>query len=630
MVKINAEKWFKRVSKAKEKLKTAHKQYATRAEDHYYNDINKGGDKLRIEVPIFWSNTQVMRSALFAKNPVPEIRRRNDSENDTDKQLAKMMEKAISYQIDQSDFHSDVKRTVLDYLLVDMGVLRCVYDAKMSKSVDEFGQEIEQIADQTIKPDHIPWNRFIYDIGKDWNECDWVAYIHYLTPQEIKKQFGKEVNKQNTESDQSKTDKANKVTVYEIWDKTSRMVYEIAEGEKEALRIRPDPLNLEGFFDCTKPMMSNMRTDKFIPYPDFMMIEPQLNTINMLESRIKKLTRTIRDAGFFDSSFTQLKELETSTDGDLVPVDDLIKKMEGRSDMSAVIVKLPIQDQAMVIQILSQQKEAAKQEIYEITGMSDIIRGSTKASETATAQQLKGQWANVRLQEKQNTINSMLRQLMRMYAEIIGEHFQPQILTLMTGIEVTPEMHQAMSQDLTRSFAIDVETDSTIAADEQQDKQDRNEMLSGVTSYLQTILPAVQQQMMPPDIAKELLLVVVRGYPHARNLESMIVGMDGNQEQLQGLQQQMQQMQQQSQQMEQQGMQQIEQLNGQVQQAGGEIERLNGVINQFNQQEEQRKDIEVQGEAKKDDAQAMKAYAEAEQINAETQTIGLPQIEVKL
>ena len=31
-----------------------------------------------------------------------------------------------------------------------------------------------------------------------------------------------------------------------------------------------------------------------------------------------------------------------------------------------------------------------KQQIYDITGISDIIRGQTNASETATAQQLKG------------------------------------------------------------------------------------------------------------------------------------------------------------------------------------------------------------------------------------------------
>jgi hypothetical protein len=466
--KISVGNWLKTVNKAKEELKKQHVQYAKRAEDHYYNDVKKGGRDLRVEVPIFWSNTQVLRSALFAKNPAPEIRRRNNTEDPTPKQVAECLEKAISYQIDQSDFHSDVKRSILDYLLVDCGVVRCKYDAKIGKNIDEYGQEYEEIINQTIVPDHIPWNRFVYDIGKDWQECEWVAYVHYLTTADIKKQFGKTVNQLSVETDQLKVHKANKITVYEIWDKKTRTIFEIMDGEKEPLRVRQDELKLEHFFDCTKPMISNMRTDKFIAYPDFMLIEPQLNTINMLESRIKNLTKSIKDRGFYDSTFTAMSELQTAPDGKLIPVPDLLKKMEGRNDLSAAIVKLDIQNPAMVIQILGQQKQLNKEEIYEITGISDIVRGDTKASETATAQQIKGQWANVRLQEKQNTINGMLRQLMRMYSEIISEHFQPQILSLMTGVEVTEEMQQIMKGDLSRNFSIDVETDSTIAADEQQ------------------------------------------------------------------------------------------------------------------------------------------------------------------
>lgn len=628
--KISVHNWIKTVHKAKEKLKVSHAQYAERAESHYFNDVKKNGSNLRVEVPVFWSNTQVMRSALFSQNPAPEVRRRNSGDDPTPKLVAECLEKAIAYQIDQSDFHSDVKRSVLDYLLVDMGVLRCVYDAKIGQATGEDGQPYEEIISQSIVPDHIPWNRFLYDIGKDWAECEWVAYIHYITKDEIKKQFGKDVSQMAAEADQLKVDKANKITVYEIWDKRTRTIFEIMEGEKEPLRVRQDELNLEQFFDCTKPMISNMRTDKFIPYPDFMMIEPQLNAVNMLEARIKVLTRSIRDVGFHDSSLTKLKELQNAADGTLVPITDLIKKMEGRTDMSAVVVKLDIDKAAIVIQILSQQKEANKEEIYEITGISDIVRGNTKASETATAQQLKGQWANVRLQEKQNTINGMLRQLMRMYSEVIAEHFQPEILSLMTGVEVTPEMTQIMKGDLSRNFSIDVETDSTIAADEQQDKQDRNEMLQSVTGYLQVVLPLKQQGLIDADVARELLLVNVRGYKHAKNLEDIVLAMEGTDEQLQQLQQQLQEMGQQAEQMQMQGQQQMEQLDQQLQQAGGEIERLNQVIGEFNQQDEQRKDIEVHSEAKKDDAQAAKNYAEAEKTQAETRTIGMPQVEVHL
>jgi DNA repair exonuclease SbcCD ATPase subunit len=303
--------------------------------------------------------------------------------------------------------------------------------------------------------------------------------------------------------------------------------------------------------------------------------------------------------------------------------------MEGR-DLSSAIVKLPIDGAAMVVQILQQLMEKSVQQIYEITGLSDIIRGSTKASETATAQQIKAQYANVRLQDKINTINTMFREVMRMFSEVISEHFKPEILTTMTGVQVTPQMQQLMMNDLARSFSIDVETDSTIAMDEQADKQSRNEMLQSVTAYLQQVGQAKQAGLITADIAKELLLINVRGYKHAKNLEDMVQSMDGSAEQMQQMQQQLQQMQQQSQE-------QIQNIGGELQQAQGEIQRLNGVISEFNQQEEQRKNIETQGEAQKDQAQAQKEMAQAgklaaetNKINMEAQTMGLSQLQVGL
>jgi hypothetical protein len=609
---IKSEGWLKRIHKAEATLKKELYKIAEKSEKHYFNDIVD----MEVEVAVYKSNIDVIKNALYSRNPVAEVRKRKVSENPLDKDVVEVAERSINYQIDNSDFYSDIKRAILDYLLADFGVVRVRYDFKTAKKIDELGQEVESIVDQSIEPDHWPYKRFVYDIGKDWNECDWVCYKHYMSGKEVKTQFNVDINKTQLETDQSKIEKKNKTTVYEVWDKVKRKVYFLMEGRSKPLDVKDDPLLLEQFFDCTKPMISNMRSDKYIPRPDFVMIEKQINTINMLEYRINELAKNVRDVGFYESNVEQLGQLETAQDGKLVAVSGLMELMDGKTDFSSVIAKLPIDQQIVAIQVLQDRQERAKKQLDEISGISDIVRGSTKASETATAQQIKGQWANVRLQDKQNTVNGMLRQLLRMYSEIIGEHFNPQVLSLMTGVEVTPEIKQVLSQDLSRSFAIDVETDSTIAIDEQQDKQNRTEMLSSVTSYLQAILPAVQQQLMPADIAKEILLINVRGYKHARNLEDMILSMDGSEQQLQQLSQQLQQVQQESQQMQ-------EQANMQLQQAGQQIQILEQQLAQVNQQEEQRKDLEVKGEAMKDQAQAEKEHAQANKLNAEAQKIGI-------
>ena len=606
--KVDIKKWCQRIYIAREKLKEKHRCDAEKAEKHYYNDENE-----KNELPLFWSSVQVQRSAIYAKPPQPEIRsRQNDTNNPIAKEISKLLEEAINYQIDQSDFHNDAKRSILDYLITDLGVARIDFDTQTGKVQQPdpvTGEliEVEVITKQSVTIDHWPWKRFIYDIGKDWKECDWICYEHYMTNTELKKEYGRKVPETLTGGKEG--EKHDRAVVYEVWNKPNRMVYEFIEGDKEPLRVREDPLGLEHFFDCPNPMISNMRSDKYIPQSDYVQISRQLNNINDICARIDAIRTSIKDAGFYDKSLTDLAKLETAKDGKLVPVDGLRALLgnTGTANFENVIAKLPIINQAQVLQILKEDKEDAKNELYEITGLSDIIRGATKASETATAQQIKGQWASVRLQEKQSTIASWLKAIMRLFGEVISENFTAQQLTLMTGVDVTPEMQQTMRDDLLRCYAIDIETDSTIQQDESQDKQDRMEMVNTLLPLLQTILTAVQQNVMPMDMGKAILLTAVRGFKYARSLEDMVEGMGDNMAQMQQLQQQLQDMQMQMQQMDQGYQQQLMQAN----QAVGQLQQELGKVNE---RKEMREDADKQAEVAKDYADVEKKKAETAQI----------------
>jgi len=520
-------KWIEKVRKAEKKLQDKHRDYAKKAEKHYYND------KENIELPIFYSMVQVQRSALYSRPPNPEIRgRSNDVTNPDSQMIAQTLENAISYQIDCRDFHSDAKRAILDYIVVDLGVCRVRLDVEtetQEQITDEMGnvhmvEPYEVVTKQEVYLDHWPWDRFIYDIGKDWEECDWICYKHYMTHKEIQEEYQHDMEATELSEDVYE----GKTCVYEIWDKKTRTVIEMLEGK--VLRERDDPLELENFFDCYKPMISNMRSDKYIPQSEFKQIYRQLDIINVTEQRIDALTKSIKDAGFYDESLTELKQLVNAKDGQLVPVSGLRSMLgtQGVSNFDGMIAKLPILNQAQVLQILQERRKEAKEQIYEITGLSDIVRGATKATETATAQQMKGQWASIRLQDKQSTINNWLKGILGIYAEIISEHFTGQQLQMMTGKEVTPEMQQIMQSDVLRSYSIDVETDSTIQADESQDKADRMEMINTFLPLLQNILPAVTQNQLPADLGKTILLTAVKGFKYGRSLEDMINGLGDN------------------------------------------------------------------------------------------------------
>ena len=74
---------------------------------------------------------------------------------------------------------------------------------------------------------------------------------------------------------------------------------------------------------------------------------------------------------------------------------------------------LPIDMLANALLSCYRARDDIKSQIYELTGISDIIRGQTAASETATAQQIKGQYAGLRLRSMQEDVAVFASELIR-------------------------------------------------------------------------------------------------------------------------------------------------------------------------------------------------------------------------
>jgi hypothetical protein len=76
-------------------------------------------------------------------------------------------------------------------------------------------------------------------------------------------------------------------------------------------------------------------------------------------------------------------------------------------------------------------------------------------------------------------------------------------------------------RDAATGYAIDIEADSTIAADEQAEKQARTEFLTAIMPLLQVIVPQIQQNPAMAPLAKALVMFGMRAFPAARSLEEM-------------------------------------------------------------------------------------------------------------
>jgi hypothetical protein len=289
---------------------------------------------------------------------------------------------------------------------------------------------------------------------------------------------------------------------------------------------KDDPLGLENFFPCPKPMFATLTTDSLVPVPDYAQYQDQAEEIDELTERINLLVKAVKVVGVYDATQTGVQRmLIEGTDNVLIPVDKWSVFAE-KGGIKGTVDFLPLE---MVVQALSQlytAREQAKQVMYEITGMSDIIRGASMASETATAQQIKSQYANLRLKEATHDLARFATDLMRIKAEIICNHYQDQTILTMSGIANTADSQAAMQaiqmlrDRVTRNFRIDIETDSMIITDEQQEKQDRVEFLTAAGGFLDK---AVQAGQAVPEIAPllaEMLMFGVRGFRAGKTLES--------------------------------------------------------------------------------------------------------------
>lgn len=636
MTKALVSLWNKRIEKDKKAHESWRKE-AKRIQAIYDADSSETTTKQQFNM--LWSNTQIQHGALYSNTAKPDIRKRYTDSNELAKEVGTILERGIQYCQDVTDFDANIDAAVDDCLVAGMGLPRMRYEAKTSVQQDEFGNEFEAITQQLVDVEHISWSDFGFHPVTRWKDVMWCFIKHKKSRKDVEKLYGV------TLSEGKEKELPDMVELYECFDKKRREIVIIAEGEDKSLKVQKDSLGLKGFYPFPKPLFFYRESKHFCPKPEYTYYEAQANNLDKIAGRIKAITTSIKEVGVYDSTLSQeLGTIAKKPDGTFVPIENLTQKLQG-ADFNNVIATLPLEEKQRVLAELRAQLEAEKGEIYELTGISDIVRGATSASESATAQSMKGHYADMRFSRKRNAVNFMIRGVFRIMAEVIAEHFTPEILTKMTGIQVTPEMEAIMKDEVTRNFVIDVESDSTISADEQSERQSKLEFLSSVVDYVNNVLPAVQNQIMPMSLAKEILLMVISGWKHGRALEDLInsLGDENTPEaQLMQLQQQLQQMQQevvttqeqaqataqQAEQVQVEAQSQVESAQGNIQaiqsEAQKQIETLQNELTKTQQQNEELRikalgaeQLEKGASAKLKEAQAKKADIEAEQVRQE-------------
>jgi len=570
-------------------------------------EIYEGDKKDVIPFNILFSNTETLAPALYNSVPRPVAQRRFKDEDAIGKAAGELVQRTLAYEIDTDlegyePFDDLIQSAVLNSLVPGRGLTRFKYDATYEKREVEVEDGMEPVEPEEVVTgelvcgESLAWDHVIFGYARRWKEVPWAAIEHDMTREELVDNFGKlgarvELTKGEDAAGESKSLFGSRKKdmkgvelgkVYEIWDKLKREVIFISPGYKDGvLKRAADPLNLSGFFPFPRPLQLLRRIDSLTPMTLYSFYEEQAKELNRVTVRINKLIVALKVRGLYDSTVEGIDKVLTADDNVMIPAENVAGLQQGQSLEKAFFL-MPIEKLIAVLQQLYLQRTQVKTVIYEITGIADIMRGSSVASETLGAQEIKNQWGTLRLKRAQKEVARYVRDCLRIMAEISVTKMSAKTLKAMTGLPyplaeekqqaqmilqqmqqqqlaqqqmmppqqpgmppaqaqppapIPPEIQQAasmpsiedllsvLSNDLQRSYKIDIETNSTVDAEATEDKKDISELMNAVAQFLNGVAPAVEQGILPFEAAKAMLLGAVRRYRFGSDVEDMIKAM---------------------------------------------------------------------------------------------------------
>jgi hypothetical protein len=443
------------------------------------------------------------------------------------------------------------------------------------------GEAYEVVEWEDVVADRVDHRDFLHSVARQWAEVWWTGRKVYLTRKECIERFGEEKGGKVAldyapEGQEDVPEELKKGCIYEIWDKKTKRALWFSKGFTEApLDVRPDPLKLKDFFPCPRPAFGTLAPGSTVPTPDYIYYQTQCEEIDTLTDRISQLIEALKVRGFYSASDkTDLNTLLSSSNNTLIPVDSWAA-LGDKGGLKGIVEWFPIDQVASAIKECIATRKEIISDVYQVTGISDIQRGDTDPDETASAQQLKASFGSSRVHERKKEMARFARDILEIKAEIIATQFSPETLSEMTDIRLlkSPAEKQALQQQVQafqmaqqqaqqppqpgmpppvmppapdpkqvellskptweeimgllkspslRAYRIDIETDSTIEPNDQEEKMRRIEFVGAVGKFVAEALPVIQAmpQMLP--VISQALLFLVRGFRVGREMEDTI------------------------------------------------------------------------------------------------------------
>ena len=527
-----------------------------------FRDDSRSRNNPNAKFNILWSNVQTITPAIFARLPRPDVSRRFRDNDPVGRVASMMLERALEYEIEHyGDYNSAMKASVQDRLLGGRGTSWVRYEPHITgtKSEDEpedgweltsntddaetmggiHREDQERIEYECAPVDYVYWRDFGHTIARTWEEVTAIWRKVYLGREALVERFGEDLGGRiplDTKPENTKTfnekmgEGASEACIFEIWDKTTGEVIWLSKSMGKILDTKPDPLELENFWPCPKPLFATITTDSLVPIPDFALYQDQARQLDTLADRIDGFIQALKVRGVYDASEPSLQRLFTEGENNsLLP----IKNYGAFSEKGGIAGAINLVDIAPIAAALLSSYQAmdqVKNQIYEIMGIADIQRGQSDPNETLGAQIIKSNNASGRLKTMQHDVVNFATSLLCIKAQIICNHFTEDTIIKISGaMQLSDTDKQYIPQALTllkdepaKNFRIEVTTDSMIYQDEQQEKADRMQFLQAIGGFMQQVIPLSQAQPEMTPMLMEMIKFSVTAYKAGKGLEGII------------------------------------------------------------------------------------------------------------
>lgn len=524
-----------------------YKNFIAEGEEAYKYYKNKSGSESstslgKVIFNPFWANVEILMPLYYARTPKLIGKRRFQDAGKRGRLASKILERCTAYSLDmeKDNFNQTVKSALKDFIIVGRGQARSYFKAQFEDAIDSQGNQYKKVIPFTEEATtgYIFWKDYLTNKARNPSEHRWRGHCCYMTRRELVQRFGDigriiplddgDSDKGGSESNYKK-DYVNKAKVWEKWREADQMVYFVAPSfTEQPLDSQDDPLRLEGFYPYPRPLTGTTSTDSDIPTGQYKIDKGLLKELQECCQYIAEIRRIIRVVGAHDRTIhDDLIKVHNVKQGTTVPVNF----PQGKNGVfQSAIDWWPFEKAAEALNKLIEYVEWLIGKLWQQDGIPDIVRGASDPNETLGAQQLKSNFTVIRTSDKQADVQRFVRDLLSMKAQIIFELFSDEMIAMMCGYEsmtdeekmMYPDELALLKNDKMRTFYIDIETDSTIAVDEEEEKKSATEAFTAVNQGINT---AFQVMQMDPHLGVSMLesaLYVARRFRGARDWEAAL------------------------------------------------------------------------------------------------------------